>query len=266
MSLSSGPNLGLLENGAFGEQHYAELMRLWRGIDGLVQPTVKSATTVAPPASPGNGDRYLIPVSATGAWAGRTGQIARWTAMLATAGWEFYIPRKGWEIAIEDQTSASGLPQMLSYTGSMWLQQLQKAVGAFSAYASIASTPMPAATFVKAPLNTVTFDTSGWFDATNNRFTPKLAGVYELNARGSANVGTGGNRLITMVYKNGVLQETVNDIAAAANADHRSSGSCLVIANGTTDYFELWMYSNATSTMRGSITDTVLSGFLVGLS
>lgn len=266
MSLSSGPNLGLLENGAFGEQHYAELIRMWRGIDGLVQATVKSATTSAPPASPNNGDRYLVPGTATGAWAGHTNQIARWTTMLATPAWEYYAPHKGWEVAIEDQTSASGLAQIVCFTGTVWLQQIQKAVGAFSAYTSVANTAMPANTFVKAPLNTATFDISGWFDVANNRFTPKLAGVYELNARGSANVGTGGNRLITMIYKNGVLQETVNDIAAVATADHRSSGSALVIANGTTDYFELWMYSNVASTMRGSITDTVLSGYLVGLS
>lgn len=120
MTLSSGPNLGLLENGALGEPHYAELIRLWRGIDGLVQPTVKSATTTAPPASPVNGDRYLIPGSATGAWAGHTNQIARWSTMLATPAWEYYAPRKGWEVAVEDQVDANGMPAVLMYSASAW--------------------------------------------------------------------------------------------------------------------------------------------------
>src|SRR5438445_11040229 len=122
MSLTSGPNLGLLENGALGEQHYAELMRLWRGIDGLTQPTVKSATTAAPPSSPGNGDRYLIPASATGAWRGRTGQIARWTTMLATAGWEFFKPQAGWDVRVVDQRDASGSPKLYTYSGTAWAQ------------------------------------------------------------------------------------------------------------------------------------------------
>ncbi|NIP67909.1 MAG: DUF2793 domain-containing protein, partial [Planctomycetales bacterium] len=32
----------------------------------------------APPGSPSNGDRYIIPTGATGAWAGHETEIAEW--------------------------------------------------------------------------------------------------------------------------------------------------------------------------------------------
>ena len=41
MSLTMGPNTGLLTNGAPGEGHYNELMRLLRWDDFLRQPVVK---------------------------------------------------------------------------------------------------------------------------------------------------------------------------------------------------------------------------------
>lgn len=47
--------------------------------------TTKSATISAPPGSPGLGDLYLVPVGATGAWAGHDGQLAQWDG----AAWTF---------------------------------------------------------------------------------------------------------------------------------------------------------------------------------
>ena len=40
--LTTGPNLGLLDNGAFGERVYHETLRLYRALDGLVKARVKS--------------------------------------------------------------------------------------------------------------------------------------------------------------------------------------------------------------------------------
>lgn len=89
MTLSSGPNLGVLVNGALGESHYVELMRQWRAFDGLIQPSVISRVTDLPTSGMLDGDRYLV----TG-----TGQLARYTTALATAGWEYYTPKSGWYV------------------------------------------------------------------------------------------------------------------------------------------------------------------------
>ncbi len=104
MALSNGPNLGLLVGGLQGEVHYLQLMQQWRGIDGLVQPVVKSATTTAQPASPADGAMYILPASPTGAnWSGQGNKIARWSTVAAV--WEFYTGKKGWLCNVEDTNS-----------------------------------------------------------------------------------------------------------------------------------------------------------------
>jgi hypothetical protein len=59
------------------------------------QPTVLSATLTTPPSSPTDGDRYVVPVGATGAWASLVGRIAyavggAWSSYAASEGWQVY--------------------------------------------------------------------------------------------------------------------------------------------------------------------------------
>jgi hypothetical protein len=67
MALTNGPNLGLLVNGSEGEGHYSELMKQWRGLDGLVQPNAKGYLTNTPPKNPSDNDLYIIGTAPTGA-------------------------------------------------------------------------------------------------------------------------------------------------------------------------------------------------------
>ncbi|WP_066922804.1 DUF2793 domain-containing protein [Methylobacterium sp. CCH5-D2] len=62
---------------------------------------VKSATVTAPPASPAPGDTYLIPIGATGAWAGLSGQIAQGAT---GGGYVYRSPPVGFLIGVSDQT------------------------------------------------------------------------------------------------------------------------------------------------------------------
>ena len=72
---------------------------------------------------------------------------------------------------------------------------------AFSAY-STATTSLPVSTFVKVPLATVEFDTTGAFDnVTNYRYNPKVAGYYQVNSM--AQVGSVTAALYVCLYKNG---------------------------------------------------------------
>ncbi len=115
MALSNGPNLGLLVHANDGEAHGNELRRLLRGVDALVQARVKDKDLAAPPTSPVDGDCYLVAASATGAWAGWTNRIARWSA--AANAWESYVPKEGWEVAVEDENVN------YRYSGNAWLKQ-----------------------------------------------------------------------------------------------------------------------------------------------
>lgn len=115
MALTSGPNLGLLINGAAGEQHYAEMMRFFRGVDLLVQARVKSASIIAQPGSPADGDAYLVPTGATGGWSGQVGKIARYSSVVP--GWEYITPKKGWQVTVEDVGSFG---MTYRYNGTAW--------------------------------------------------------------------------------------------------------------------------------------------------
>jgi hypothetical protein len=66
-------------------------------LGALVQLSAKSAVTNVP-ASPVDGDTYIIPAAATGAWAGRTGQVAMWLG----GSWVFFTPKLGWLCYVED--------------------------------------------------------------------------------------------------------------------------------------------------------------------
>lgn len=96
MTLSVGPNLGLLVNGALGEEHYDELMAMWRGLDVLVQSRVISTALSTPPGSPADGDAYIVAASPTGDWVGHAAKIARWSTVVTA--WEFFAPKSGWTV------------------------------------------------------------------------------------------------------------------------------------------------------------------------
>lgn len=110
--LTIGPNLELLDGGEYGEGNYHELTRLFRGLDLLVQPHVISDSVDTPPTDPAEGDAYIVPAGATGAWAGHVNEIARWTARSSagpvgtfaagTPRWEYFIPKINWLFGVDD--------------------------------------------------------------------------------------------------------------------------------------------------------------------
>ena len=112
----------------------------------------------------------------------------------------------------------------------------------------------------KVQLATEDFDTGGYFDnATNYRFTPLIAGYYQIN--GSV-YGTGSSltTIIATIKKNGT-DAAASFITVGATGDLKLSTSVLVFLNGTTDYVELWGTVTGTSPNFGA--SSMMSGGLV---
>ncbi|MDT3427691.1 hypothetical protein J2Z22_003254 [Paenibacillus forsythiae] len=76
------------------------------------QASVKDQNLTAPPGSPAEGDRYIIPAGATGAWSGKTNQIAEYQS----AAWIFYVPVTGWTAYVDDES------KIYSWNGSAWVR------------------------------------------------------------------------------------------------------------------------------------------------
>jgi len=117
---------------------------------------------------------------------------------------------------------------------------------AFAAYLSSNQT-ISTTTWTKVQINTELFDTTSNFDTSTYRFTPTVAGYYQVNIQvyGTSSVG---RAIFGALYKNGNRDSefgfygpstpTVLDDASATN-------SILVYLNGTTDYIEAYAYIDA---------------------
>jgi hypothetical protein len=114
---------------------------------------------------------------------------------------------------------------------------------AFSAWQS-SSQSFTANTWTKVQFQTEEFDTASCFDNTTNyRFTPNVAGYYQVfgaftNATILAQVGLG-------LYKNGVNYKRLYNGIGGGNTSS-GCGGCIVYLNGTTDYIELYALTTST--------------------
>lgn len=137
-------------------------------------------------------------------------------------------------------------------TGDLTIQQNGVTVNkitvapAFSAYAT-ATQSISTATTTKVVYDSEDFDINSNF--ASNRFTPTVAGYYQINAGlFCAGAASGGN--ILSLYKTGseYVQLTRTLLSNAFNVF--STGSCLVHCNGSTDYLEIFTTQNSGSTLN----------------
>lgn len=100
-------------------------------------------------------------------------------------------------------------------------------------------------TFTKVQLVSESWDTDNCFDSvTNYRFTPTIAGKYQLAASVVAQCAPT-YKFVAVLYKNGAYHRTGVDISPGITDNVGGSCGWLVDANGTTDYFELYVYQNS---------------------
>jgi hypothetical protein len=123
-----------------------------------------------------------------------------------------------------------------------------KAGPTFSAYQSSAQT-LSSGTTTKIQFQTEEWDTNNNFDnATNYRFTPTVAGYYQVNAAINANFLAG--EVALYIYKNGNPYKIVNDTQTTAL--YTVAGTTLVSLNGSTDYIEVYLYTQTGVTINVS--------------
>jgi hypothetical protein len=113
---------------------------------------------------------------------------------------------------------------------------------AFSAYLS-ATQNISSNTWTKVACNTEEFDTASAYDnATNYRFTPQVAGYYQVSGR-IHQAGSSITNCDIAIYKNGSAFKSggfATLSAGATTSDFGSTISTLVYLNGSTDYIEMY--------------------------
>lgn len=110
----------------------------------------------------------------------------------------------------------------------------------------------------KIPLNTAIFNPQGYFDTTNNRFQPQVAGYYQVNAQ---ILGDATAWMIAQIKKNGVV-EIQSEQTSSPNTEAVPLAG-IVYLNGSTDYLELWGTSSSSTTLNADPQFTYFTASLI---
>ncbi len=121
--------------------------------------------------------------------------------------------------------------------------------------------------FTKVQLNVEEWDVGSYYDNTTNfRFTPLIAGKYQVNFQVTLLSMAGGVAIMAEVQKNGTGFKRGRNIVGGANTAGVSL-ACLVDMNGSTDYIEFFAYheDGVNRDIRGdNTTETYASAVWVG--
>jgi len=145
-------------------------------------------------------------------------------------------------------------PQALTIPNTSGTVMVSGNMPAFGAYAGSA-TSLTGGGFTKVLFNTEEFDTNSNF--ASSRFTPTVAGYYQIN--GSVSVGTT-TQLVCSIYKNGTEFKRGTNVTSSNN---QSVVSSVIYFNGSTDYVEIFGYSGVTQDTNANAWLTYFNGSMV---
>jgi hypothetical protein len=172
---------------------------------------------------------------------------------------------------LTQQADNSGVLQLASGTGNLvtvpsvtGTAMVSGNMPAFSA-TNNAVQSISGSTYTKVLFQTEVFDTNNNF--ASSRFTPTVAGYYQINATLYHNWGTAGSVASTIIYKNGVIDTAFASRYGSNTGPWGSiTTSTLLYLNGSTDYVEVYAWSNNGSPSietSNAANTTTFSGCLV---
>lgn len=139
----------------------------------------------------------------------------------------------------------------VNVNGTLQIAGKQAANGpAFSAYANNTLQTITSSGQQKVLFQAEEFDTNNNY--TNSRFTPTVEGYYQLNAEVRFDGATGTGEIMIVLYKNGseYKRGTNQQGTQIATNFWAMTVSTLVYANGTTDYFEIYVQQTSGTSLN----------------
>jgi hypothetical protein len=121
---------------------------------------------------------------------------------------------------------------------------------AFSAYYSGNTTTASSSTWTKITFDTEDFDTNSNF--ASNRFTPTVAGYYQINIVAScAQNGSTTAQVNIAIYKNGTIYKSLQSVSPGGQYIGVTN-TAVVYFNGSTDYVEGYIWGSAAMNYYGA--------------
>jgi hypothetical protein len=146
----------------------------------------------------------------------------------------------GGQITIQEPATASNFTQTLPAASGEVM--VAGNMPAFSAYGGAQTLTTAVAT--KIANNTEVFDTNNNFDSTTNyRFTPAVAGYYQVTAAIRDSTGATVGALNVSIYKNGSAYSSAQFVNS--NQGISAIVTSLIYMNGSTDYVEQYVTQNS---------------------
>ena len=111
-------------------------------------------------------------------------------------------------------------------------------------YYSNAGVTIGSSSFTKVTFTVSEWDTTGGMYA-SSRFTPTVAGYYQIDACVACSSSVGGQQ-ITSIYKNGSEFKRGNQVSANVTGTQTNTlASALIYFNGSTDYVEIYAFQSS---------------------
>jgi predicted acyltransferase (DUF342 family) len=128
---------------------------------------------------------------------------------------------------------------------------------AFSAYASNTLQTITSGSQQKVLFQVEEYDTNNNFSS--SRFTPTVAGYYQLNAEVRLDGSSGTGEIMIVIWKNGAEYKRGTNQSGTSIATNffAMTVSSLVYANGTTDYFEIYVQQGSGSSLTVTAVNAV---------
>ena len=198
-------------------------------LDLIVQMTVASRSVAVPPASPADGNSYIVAAGASGAWTGQVGKVANFTGI----GWEFHTPRTGWTAWVVDEAAAA------VFDGAGWSSAAENPA-VFTELGVSMSADGTNRLAVESPASLFTHDGAGHQLKINKATTADSASVLlQTGGSGRAEVGTTGSDALSLkVSADGTtFAEGLKLTAGPGGADVQLAGTAT--ASGQTKTVEI---------------------------
>jgi hypothetical protein len=216
---------------------------------------IASATTLAKPADGSLGGYHVVTgtTTITGLWTGEADGMEvelrfSGACQLTHDATNFILPA-----GADVTTKAGDVARFRSESSGEWRcvsappSWFAVPVPSFSAYKSANQASIASATFTKLTFDTEEWDTGGYYDADNSKYTPP-AGTYHFTACAEMTAGIVDQEVLFIaLYKNGTQLHSGTEVRGSGTGFIAANLSVYAEANGT-DYFEIYVFASGTGT------------------
>lgn len=208
------------------------------------------------PASPANGDLYIVPAAATGAWAGQDDNLAWYNG----TSWEFFTPAEGWRFWVNDSDA------LFYWSGSAWTLFSPGGNGSAATLAfqgfrarAAATQAIAAATETDVVFGTEIFDTESAFAANQFTVPASLNGKYMVFSAGVRMAASENAGLSIDIDTGGGFSRLAQEDADGRAAANVTTGAVLVT---TGDIVKVVLFTSSVSTVQND-PQTFFAGHVV---